>query len=246
MENYCVIIEKEEIEIIILYLGYGEIEGITKIWDDYEIRDDILIRMKEKGFFVEKSGEIELNSFVRFVFWSAVNAQASLIRTDKEGDCSNFYFHEDTIIYVDKRKADKNYVFYWMPFITSALGGFAVHFDFICKSEVSDKKQYELKIEGKIEESKVVENIIKILYGNKVDTVKNREYVIFKSKLLEQKISRLILLQADNEYVYIHYTGNYAIYEKTDYYSFVRNIFMWVLEAHGKCIQTQEDYNGRV
>lgn len=229
-------LNKKELEIILIIMGENALKDITVIDEGFSIDENIVEEMLKKGFFEETDDGRKMNPFVHFVIWNVCNADCELHSWGPGSSICNIYFKSDVMILLSKKNDAEEYVFYFVPYIPQAIGGFSYFYSELTDSMTGENGSEinELAAESDI---KQIDDLLRALRENGVNGSTDEQLKFsLRGDVFGESALFGALLKTDDGWMFAQVEDRFVTYSQVNGFGMLKKISEWIIATHGSCI----------
>ena len=236
MMRKWIALNKEELEMLMVLMGQNELRDIAVIDEGFLPREDVAQGMLQRGFFVESEDGRTLHSFVHFVMWYVFNADCVLHIWEPDSSVCNIYFKSDVMILLSKRADLDEYVFYFVPFIPQAIGGFSYFCQNLTNRMTADSGTDVHEFVAETEPDSI-EALLQLLRKNGVGGVTDKSLALsVRGDVFDQPAYYGALLHTADGWMLAQAEDKAVTCSGVDGYELIKKLSDWIIATHGSCI----------
>ena len=231
-----IVVKKEELELLMIIMGKERLNEVTAINENYSPSESIIDNIVKKGFFEDADGGRQMNSFVHFVMWNVFNADCVLYTWKPDSSICYIYFKSDVMILLTKDADSENYVFYFVPYIPQAIGGFSY-----CLKALTDRLTGENseEINEIIADSEIkqIDDILDSLRERSKDEAEGGTLELtLRGDVFDEPVIFGALINQSDKWLFAQAEDRVITYSSVDGYGMLKKISEWIIATHGSCI----------
>lgn len=236
-----VVLNKKELEFIMILFGKTSLQDIAFIDEDYQPDLEAASQMLNKGFFDEDSEGRELNPFVYYVMESVLEADC-VIRTFQANGAKCYVYFKSGVMIVLSKQADKDeYVFYFVPYVPKAVGCLSCHYEFLTQQNQGNALGEVKEI---IAENDIagINDLKEVLKKCSVKNVPDEDFVMaVQGDVFGKPLFFGLLVNTEDGLLFAQSEGRAVVLSEVNGYGALKIIAEWLIEVHGSCISWGEN-----
>lgn len=229
--EHGIIINENELRVMLCLLDKRELSDVVKVEEGFSPEEGLIGQMEQKRFFIRDEG-LDWNPFVHFVVSGVVDADCVLKTFTQDGSLCFLYFKEDEMFLLTRKADDSEIHIYFVPFIPKAIGGVSLFFDDL-RETMQPLAVGDTALTAGAENADQIKDL---LMKKSLLPAESGIAIRIQGEVLGERQYVAAVLVSGEGCVYASGDGQTVTCVAADYYTMIKKMADWAIEAHANCI----------